>query len=128
MPAKTNMERLEALASALPEATRVDIEAWGGEPTFRVRNKNFVFANSDATALSFKLDKEEAEAVVASDDRAHPTGYGLGRHGWVSVRVRQRCSAAKWQEVTEWVRTSYTLVAPKKLARIVLEQDGLLDE
>ncbi len=126
MAAKTNMERLEALVATLPEATRVDIEAWGGEPTFRVRNKNFVFANKAATALSFKLDKEEAEAVVASDDNAFPTGYGLGRHGWVSVVIRQRCSAKKWAEVTEWVRTSYTMVAPKKLARIVLEEDGLL--
>lgn len=128
MAPRKNMERLEELAATLPEAKRVDIEAWGGEPTFRVRNKNFVFANADATALSFKLDKEEAEAVVASDENAYPTGYGLGRHGWVSVRLRQRCSAAKWQEVTEWVRTSYTLVAPKKLARFVLEEDGLLDE
>ena len=128
MPAKTNMERLEALVATLPEAVRVDIEAWGGEPTFRVRNKNFVFASKDATNLSFKLDKEEAAAVVASDDNAFPTGYGLGRHGWVSVKIRQRCSAAKWQEVTEWVRTSYTMVAPKKLAKIVLAEDGLLDE
>lgn len=125
MATTTNMERLEALVASLPEAERVDIEAWGGEPTFRVRNKNFVFANKDATGLSFKLDKDEARAVVASDDNAVPTGYGLGRHGWVSVSVRQRCSAAKWEEVTEWVRTSYTMVAPKKLARIVLAEDGL---
>lgn len=126
MATKTNMERLEALAATLPEAVRFDIEAWGGEPTFRVRNKNFVFANQAATSLSFKLDKEEAQAVVASDPNASPTGYGLGRHGWISVTIRQRCSAAKWQEVTEWVRTSYTLVAPKKLANIVLEQDGFV--
>jgi len=124
MASKTNMERLEALVATLPEAERVDIEAWGGEPTFRVRNKNFVFSSKDATMLSFKLDKEEAQAVVASDDNAHPTGYGLGRHGWVSVKIRQRCSAAKWEEVTEWVRTSYTMVAPKKLAKIVLAEDG----
>ena len=125
MAAKTNMERLEALVAALPEATRVNVEAWDNSPTFRVRNKNFVFANDAATHLSFKLDKEEARAVVASDDAAHAMGYGLGRHGWVSVTVRQRCSAAKWEEVTEWIRMSYTNVAPKKLARIVLAEDGL---
>ena len=118
------MERLEALVSELPEAVRVDIEAWGGEPTFRVRNKNFVFANKDATAISVKLDPEEAEAVVATDDDASPTGYGLGRHGWVSITLPKRCSAARWVEVREWVRTSYTLVAPKSLARRVLAADG----
>ena len=31
----------------------------------------------------------------------------------------------RWQEVEEWVRTSYTLVAPKTLARIVLDEDGV---
>src|SRR5258707_93241 len=30
----SNMTRLERIVARLPEATRVDIEAWGGEPTF----------------------------------------------------------------------------------------------
>ena len=118
-------QRIEAMVSRLPEAVRVDIEAWGGEPTFRVRNKNFVFTNTDATGLSVKLPKEEAAAVVASDPAAEPTGYGLGRHGWISVSLPARPSKARWVEVEEWVRTSYTIVAPKKLARLVLEEDGL---
>jgi predicted DNA-binding protein (MmcQ/YjbR family) len=119
------MERLERIAAALPEAERVDIEAWGGEPTFRVRGKNFVFTNLTATGLSVKLPKEEAEAVVATDAGAEPTGYGLGRHGWVSVRVAEDADEDRWEQVTEWVRTSYTLVAPKTLARLVLAEDGL---
>ena len=71
------MERLEALVAALPEATRVNVEAWDNAPTFRVRNKNFVFANDQATHLSFKLDREEARAVVASDPAATAMGYGV---------------------------------------------------
>jgi hypothetical protein len=118
-----NMERLEEIVSRLPEAVRVDIEAWGGEPTFRVSGKNFVFSNPEATSLSVKLCREEAEAVVATDPEAAPTGYGLGRSGWVTVVVGPRASKARWREVEEWVRTSYTLVAPKKLARIVLDED-----
>ena len=117
-----NMERLEAMVARLPEAVRVDIEAWDGEPTFRVRGKNFVFTDREATGISVKLGKEEAAAVVATDDLAEPTGYGLGRHGWVSVRIG-RTPAARWQQVEEWVRTSYTLVAPKKLANQVLAED-----
>jgi hypothetical protein len=34
-----NMERLEAIVSRLPEAQRVDIEEWGGHPTFRVNGR-----------------------------------------------------------------------------------------
>jgi len=120
-----NMTRLEQISARLPEAVRVDIEAWGGEPTFRVRGKNFVFTNAAATSLSVKLPKDEAEAVVATEAGAEPTGYGLGRHGWVTVAVSARPAAAEWQQVEEWVRTSYTLVAPKTLARQVLEEDGL---
>jgi predicted DNA-binding protein (MmcQ/YjbR family) len=120
-----HMARLERIVARLPEAVRVDIEAWGGEPTFRVRNKNFVFANHSATGLSVKLPKEEAAAVVATDPGAEPTGYGLGRHGWVSVMVADDADAARWEQVEEWVRTSYTLVAPRSLAKLVLAEDGI---
>lgn len=113
------------MVERLPEAVRVDIEAWDGEPTFRVRNKNFVFAAGDFSSLSVKLPKEEATAVVATDDSVEPTGYGLGQHGWISLRVPARPSAARWRQIEEWIRTSYSLVAPKRLARVVLEEDGI---
>ncbi len=119
----SNMPRLEAAALALPEAERVDVEAWDGHPTFRVRNKSFVFCDADATSLSVKLPAEEAAAVVASDADAEPTGYGLGRHGWVSLRIPDGVEGERWAEVVEMVRTSYTLVAPKKLAAQVLAED-----
>lgn len=118
-----NMARLEAIVAALPEAARVDIAEWGDHPSFRVRGKNFVFCDGEARHLSFKLSREEAAAVVATDDGAEPTGYGLGRHGWISVTVPDGPDDGYWAQVTEWVRTSYTLVAPKTLARVVLEED-----
>lgn len=118
-----NMKRLEKIVARLPEVERVDIEAWGDEPTFRVRGKNFVFTDQIATGLTVKLSKDEAEAVVATDPGAKPTGYGLGRHGWVSVEVGDNADAERWQQIEEWVRTSYTLVAPKSLAKIVLAED-----
>ena len=120
-----NMARLERIVARLPEAERVDIEAWGGEPTFRVRGKNFVFTDQAASGLSVKLPKDEAAALVATDPLAEPTGYGLGRHGWVSVTIGDGAPAERWVEVEEWVRTSYTLVAPKKLAKAVLDEDGI---
>lgn len=117
--------RIEAIVARLPEAVRVDIEAWDGEPTFRVDGKSFVFAGSGFDGITVKLPKEEAAATVASDGAVTPTGYGLGKHGWVSVALTARVSAARWVQVEEWIRTSYTLVAPKRLAHQVLEEDGL---
>jgi predicted DNA-binding protein (MmcQ/YjbR family) len=81
-----------------------------------------VFADDEATNLSFKLSKEEAAAVVATDQGAQPAGYGLGRHGWVTLELEADAGPDRWDEVVEWIETSYTLVAPKKLARLVLER------
>jgi len=120
-----NMERLEGIVARLPEAERVDIAEWGDHPTFRVRGKNFVFSDQNATSLSLKLPKEEAAAVVATDPTVEPSGYGLGRHGWIALTVDATTDGDRWQQLEEWVRTSYTLVAPKKLARVVLEEDGV---
>ena len=36
-----------------------------------------------------------------------------------------KLSAARWEQIEEWIRTSFTLVAPKKLARLVLDEDGV---
>ena len=119
----TNMDRLEAMVGRLPEAERVDIAEWGDHPTFRIRGKNFVFCDQAARDLSLKLPKEEAAAVVATDPAVHPTGYGLGRHGWVAFSVEEDASDERWRQIEEWVRTSYTLVAPKRLARLVIEED-----
>jgi predicted DNA-binding protein (MmcQ/YjbR family) len=117
------MDRLEEIVARLPQAERVDVAAWDGEPTFRVNGKTFIFSSPDASGISVKLPKDEAAAVVATDPKADPTGYGLGRHGWISLSIPPTTSAKRWREIEEWIRTSYTLVAPNKLARAVLEED-----
>jgi predicted DNA-binding protein (MmcQ/YjbR family) len=121
-----NMDRLEAVVARLPEAERVDIAEWGDHPTFRVGGKNFVFCDQEACHLSLKLSKEEAAAVVATDPDVQPTGYGLGRHGWVALTLAADADDDRWRQVEEWVRTSFTLVAPKRLARVVLDEDAQL--
>ncbi|WP_238773519.1 MmcQ/YjbR family DNA-binding protein [Prescottella equi] len=119
-----NMTRLQRIVDELPEAVRVDIEEWGGHPTFRVRGKNFVFSDPDASSLSLKLPRDEAAAVVATEAGAGPAGYGLGRHGWISLTVPPSGRDDWWDQLQEWVRTSYTLIAPKTLARVVLAEDS----
>ncbi|MDQ3979431.1 MAG: MmcQ/YjbR family DNA-binding protein, partial [Actinomycetota bacterium] len=90
-----------------------------------VRGKNFVFTDQTASGVSVKLPKDEATAVVATDPLAEPTGYGLGRHGWVSVHIGEGADHGRWQQLEEWVRTSYCMVAPRTLAKIVLAEDNL---
>ncbi len=40
-----DMARLERIVARLPEAQRVDIAAWGGEPTSGSAGKNLVFTD-----------------------------------------------------------------------------------
>jgi predicted DNA-binding protein (MmcQ/YjbR family) len=119
-----NMQRLERIVARLPEAERVDIEAWGDHPSFRVRGKNFVFCDDKANHLSVKLSHDEAAAVLATDSTTELEGYGLGRHGWIAITVDSDADDDRWQQITEWVRTSYILVEPRRLARIVLDGDS----
>ncbi len=62
--------------------------------------------------------------MVATDPGVSPTGYGLGRHGWIAFRVDDGADDERWRQIEEWVRTSYTLVAPKRLARLVVDEDA----
>jgi len=104
--------KLRRICLALPEATEVLVEAWGGEPTYRVRNKVFVFAGE--TGMSIKAHPDEREALLG-DSRFRPAPY-LARGGWVNMDLTGKVD---WDEVDELVRTSYTMVAPKTLARLV---------
>lgn len=117
-----NLESLQKIIALLPEKERVDIEQWGGHPSYRVRGKNFVFSNLEGTSVSLKLSMDEARAVVATDPTASPTGYGLGRHGWIDFDLSLSADEERWDIVREWVVTSYTLVAPERLAQNVLDQ------
>ena len=97
------MDRLEGIVARLPEAERVDIAEWGDHPTFRVNGKNFVFCDQVAHDLSLKLPKEEAAAVVATDPTVDPSGYGLGRHGWIAFSVAEDAGDERWRQIEEWV-------------------------
>lgn len=118
----SNLERLEQLVARLPEAERVDVEAWDGQPTFRVNGKTFVFCSPDAEAITVKLDRDEAGVLVATDPAVETARYGLGRAGWVRVDLTGGLKADRWREIEEWVRTSYALVAPRRLARQIADQ------
>src|SRR5262245_30833452 len=104
--------RLRKLCLALPGAREGGVEASGDEPTFRVGDKVFCFAGP--SSMSVKVTAEEKEALVAQPRFSVPR-Y-LTRGGWVSMDLS---GMVDWDEVDELVRTSYCLIAPKRLARLV---------
>jgi predicted DNA-binding protein (MmcQ/YjbR family) len=103
---------LRKICLALPEAREVVVEAWGDEPTFRVNDKVFCFAGP--TSMTVKVSAEEKEALLGGSRFTVPR-Y-LTRGGWVSMDLS---GDVDWDEVDELVRTSFCLIAPKRLAKLV---------
>jgi predicted DNA-binding protein (MmcQ/YjbR family) len=106
-------EELFAYALSLPEAW--EDHPWG-DAVVKVRKKIFVFLGggegSDPPALTVKLPESADHAL--SLPQSNPTGYGLGRAGWVTLRLT--AAAPPLDVLTDWVEESYRAVAPKTLA------------
>jgi predicted DNA-binding protein (MmcQ/YjbR family) len=98
------MPDLLAFALSLPEAW--EDHPWG-DTVVKVRKKIFAFVGEQT--LTVKL--EEANAHALSIDGAAPTGYGLGKSGWVTVPVGE----VEDEVLRDWIEESYRLVAPKRL-------------
>lgn len=106
--------RLRAAALALPEA--YEDFPWG-ERVIKVNKKIFLFLGSDEITekSGFGLKLVEAHAQALAVPGAAPSGYGLGRSGWVSVPLGAELPPE--EVVTDWVEESYRLIAPKRLVK-----------
>ena len=104
-------DHLIAAALAYPEAT---LEHPWGHPALKVRGKAFVFLGVFAEGLSFsvKLPTSSHEALMLPF--AQPTGYGLGKSGWVTARFGAQDDVPV-AILQEWVDESYRAIAPKRL-------------
>src|SRR6478609_9003141 len=113
-PVRVLREKLRDFALALPEAH--EDMPWG-ERVVKVNNKVFVFLGHDMDAehfgLSVKLPDSHKSALRLPF--SSPTGYGLGKSGWVSAKLDAQ-SQASFEMLRDWVKESYCAVAPKGLA------------
>ena len=70
----------------------------------------------DGGSLTVKADREELPALLG-DPRVKPAPY-LARGGW--IRLDLSTGKVDWTEIDELIRTSYCLIAPKKLSALLL--------
>ena len=113
-------ERFETLRRhglALPEA--VEEFPWG-HSALKVRGKTFVFLNQSEEELSLSVKLPASRDFALIFDWAEPTGYGLGRSGWVSARFGPD-DEPDLELLERWIVESYKAIAPKKLGRMVGE-------
>jgi predicted DNA-binding protein (MmcQ/YjbR family) len=99
-----------AFALTLPEAW---LDHPWGEDVVKVGTKVFAFLGtegSDEPGMSVKLPDSREQALAVPG--AEPTGYGLGRAGWVSIPF---AGAPPVGVLRDWLEESYRIVAPKRL-------------
>jgi hypothetical protein len=112
------LERLTALALALPEAKR---ELSNSHASFRVRKKIFAYFldnhhGDGIVAVTCKvLPGENAALAKAQSKRYYLPAY-IGPRGWVALRLD--LPKIDWSEVRELLLASYLLTAPKRLGAL----------
>lgn len=111
----TNARKAEAtlrkFALALPGAW--EDPPWG-ESVAKVRKKVFVLLGRADAGLSLSVKLPESATIALSLPFVEPTGYGLGKSGWVTARFE--AGAKPPIEIPlRWIYESYRAVAPKKL-------------
>ena len=104
-------QTLRAHALAIPGAE--EAFPWG-ERAIKIRGKAFLFMRltDDELSFSVKLPRTGIQALALSFVK--PTEYGLGKHGWVTVRATKTDKALERQYL-EWIEESFRAVAPKKV-------------
>ncbi|HEX3850635.1 MAG TPA: MmcQ/YjbR family DNA-binding protein [Polyangiaceae bacterium] len=113
----SNVRKLRAqlrdFALALPEAT--EAMPWG-ERVAKVNKKVFVFLGRDMdTHFGFSVKLLASHEAALALPFTEPTGYGLGKSGWVSAKLEPSATIT-FAQLRSWVLESYRAVAPKTLA------------
>ncbi len=112
---KTNLARAEkAIAERALGYPEVVEEAPWGHRAFKVRGKTFLFLSAEADYLSFSVKLPVSGEDVLGLTFTEPTGYGLGKSGWVTASFSPE-NEVPIALVQAWVDESFRAIAPKKI-------------
>ena len=118
--------KIAAAKAALRKAALAAPGAWEdhpwGETVFKVGKKIFctVGGNEGELRCTFKLP-DSGEAALTMFSFCEPTGYGLGKSGWVSSAF-DKGADVPLPMLVEWLEESYGAIAPKKLLKAAAPQ------
>ena len=126
MDVKAVMKELTRFALAFPGA--VEDHPWG-ETVAKVNKKVFAFLGHPdyhkEHGYGFSVKLPGSSKVVLESKHCEPTGYGLGKSGWVTVNLGQGESPFPVDELKTWIEESYRSIAPLKLVYALNAQQGL---
>jgi predicted DNA-binding protein (MmcQ/YjbR family) len=104
-------EALCRYALTLPSARE---EFPWGHRVAKVNKRIFVTFGNDEQAFSMSVKLPGSAELALTLPFAEPTGYGLGKSGWVTARFTAK-EAPPLDLLRAWIDESYRAIAPKKL-------------
>ena len=116
------LSRLTNIALIFPETAR---EIYGSHAQFLVRKKTFAYFldnhhGDGIVAVACKVLPGDNKALVEAQARRFYLPAYIGSRGWVALRLD--VGKVDWDEVKELLLSSYTLIAPKRLAALVASE------
>jgi len=109
--AKRIVEGLRKLALGYPEAYE---ESPWGERVTKVKGKIFLFIGEREGGVGLSVKLPTSGKAVLKERFAAPTGYGLGKAGWVTATFAAGEPVPE-ARIAAWIDESYRAVAPKTL-------------
>lgn len=87
-----------------------------GDRVVKVRGKIFLFLGRPGEELSLSVKLPASREFALDYPFTKPTGYGLGKAGWVTCRFESG-ESVPLDVMRAWIDESYAAIAPKRLQK-----------
>ena len=105
---------LRAFGLALPGAHSKS--PWPGHDDLAVNDKTFAYLPGEGQPFSLSCKLPYTGEAALDLPYAAPTGYGLGKWGWVTFSPSEE-QMPSFDRMKEWIEESYRSQAPRRLVK-----------
>ena len=120
-PGEDVLKSLRAWGLTLPGAHSKS--PWPGHDDLAVKGTTFAYLAADGEPFSISCKLPYTGEVARDLPYAAPTGYGLGKSGWVTFTPPED-AIPDLDQLKEWVEESYRAQAPRKLVKELDAREG----
>lgn len=115
-PADAVLKELRKFGLAYPQAHTKS--PWPGHLDLAVNDKTFAYLSIEGEPFSISCKLPQSSSAALMLPFAQPTGYGLGKSGWVSAQFSEG-DIPPVDLLKSWIDESYRAQAPKKLVALL---------
>ena len=91
---------------------------WPGHMDLAVKDKTFAYPSVEGEPLGISCKLPHSNAVALMLPFTEPTGYGLGKSGWVTCKFAPG-DEIPFELLQEWLDESYRAIASQKLVLLL---------